>query len=263
MAVNGFDLLGDPEGGMFREADIDGDFRYSLKRTWKRGLPRAAWLMCNPSTADAMKDDPTIRRIVHFSKAAGCGSATVVNVWPLRTPYPEDLWPRLGDITDDVAQINMASIAKAAAWAGNPGGRRFVAFGVEPYKREPSWTIQAVRTFAARLAGLQENEIAPVVALGMNADGLPLHPLARGRFAIRNDDKPVRWNWPSPGGTCQACHFWSSWAASTGDCLAWAPKRSDEMIRAKDDARIRSPLPAACTWSADYCPEFEERKIDQ
>lgn len=59
--------------GMLRDAQIssDGLYRYSLTRHW--GTPNESsdplvFLMLNPSTADGLRDDPTIRRCIGFAK---------------------------------------------------------------------------------------------------------------------------------------------------------------------------------------------------
>lgn len=251
----GLFAAGDLGGAIKREADVEGEFRWSLKRTWNVQLPRAAWLMCNPSTADDQVDDPTIRRVMRFSREAGCGSAIVVNVFPLRTPYPADLWPRLADLDHEAIRRNMVTIELAAQKAAI----RFVAFGAEPYGRAPALTAQAVRVF-----GLRQGAAKPVVALGTNSAGWPLHPLARGKSAIRNGTKPVPWGFPDlpAGALCRHCAAWSSWAAMTGDCLAWAIRRRSEFIKADFDV-ARDPslaeLPAAVTWADDACPEFQAK----
>jgi hypothetical protein len=248
---------GDQGGPIDREADVDGDFRWSLKRTWSRGKPRAAWLMCNPSTADGLVDDPTIRRVMAFSAAAGCGSAIVVNVFPLRTPYPADLWPRLGDLDEEAIRKNFDTIEAAVRKAD----LRFVAFGADPFKRAPELTVQAVRLF-----GLRQGIRSPVVALGVNSTGWPLHPLARGKYAIRNGTRPVPWTFAAtnedPIGRCADCFAWSPWAANTGDCMAWARRGQDLRLRADVDAKPEATwtrTSAATTWSEDGCPEFEAK----
>ncbi len=80
--------------------------------------------MLNPSTATASADDPTIRRVVGFSRAWGFGSAEVVNLFALRAANPR----LLVDSTDPVGPANDEAIAAAvsaadeviAAW-GNHG----------------------------------------------------------------------------------------------------------------------------------------------
>lgn len=58
--------------------------------------------MLNPSTATATDDDATISRVVGFSRSWEFGSATVVNLFALRTPHPHEL--RLAD--DPVGEAN-------------------------------------------------------------------------------------------------------------------------------------------------------------
>jgi hypothetical protein len=64
-----------------------GVYRYHLQRIWGDG-PRFCWIMLNPSTADADQDDPTIRRVIGFSKSWGAGGIDVVNLFALRATNP-------------------------------------------------------------------------------------------------------------------------------------------------------------------------------
>ena len=53
----------------------DGLYRYRLERVWDDARPALPFVMLNPSTADALVDDPTIRRCVGFApreNAGGC-----------------------------------------------------------------------------------------------------------------------------------------------------------------------------------------------
>lgn len=167
-------------------ASIDGDCRYRLWRNWDGRLPIAAWLMCNPSTADEMDNDPTIRRIIGFTRDHGCGGLIVVNVWPFRTPYPERLWEHLGrsGYADQIRKFNLDAIIEA----GVDAKLRFVAFGCEPARRYP----EEVQVAVAAL----ESPPGRVMALGINDQGWPLHPLARGKFAIPKGTAGRSWAWP-------------------------------------------------------------------
>ena len=83
------DLFPQSAPGLLRTADVSacGDYRWSLGRRWAEG-PCLAWLMLNPSRADAEGDDPTLMRVTAFSRRWGYGSLRVVNLYPFRSPHP-------------------------------------------------------------------------------------------------------------------------------------------------------------------------------
>lgn len=64
-------------------------YRYWLKRVIGRGRRTIVWVMLNPSTADASKDDATIRRVLRFSKDWGFDIVIVVNCFALRARDPQ------------------------------------------------------------------------------------------------------------------------------------------------------------------------------
>ena len=63
-------------------------YRYRLTRVWDTERASVCWVMLNPSRADHSTDDPTIRRVIAFSRDWGYGSATVVNLFAYRTHSP-------------------------------------------------------------------------------------------------------------------------------------------------------------------------------
>jgi len=66
----------------------DKKYRYQLWRTWDRAADRALFIMLNPSTADATKDDPTIRKIIGFARRWDYGGVIVANLFPFRSTSP-------------------------------------------------------------------------------------------------------------------------------------------------------------------------------
>ena len=142
-----------------------GRYRYALERTTGITGPNIAWVAMNPSTADATKDDPTIRKVIGFSRQAGYGVALVVNLFAYRAKDVREcrLHVRSGDAEgpDNCAAIMAAaSIADAVV----------CAWGPKPWAYD-----QADRV----LAWLEEHPGGPpaLLCVGTAKGGAPLHPL--------------------------------------------------------------------------------------
>ncbi len=111
---------------MLRGAVISpcGLYRYRLTRQWGNGEQTVAFVMLNPSTADADTDDPTLRRCIGFAKAWGFGSLRVVNLFAYRATDPR----QMRKAADPVGRDNPMHLDEAlrdcqrivAAW-GNDG----------------------------------------------------------------------------------------------------------------------------------------------
>ncbi len=144
----------DARGAVF---DPDGAYRYRLWRTWDTALPAAAFILLNPSTADASHDDPTLRRCLGFARAWGYGGVEIVNLFAWRATDPA----ALRCCRDPIGPANDAAILAAvagaplvvAAW-GN-GGRR--------------------HDRAAAVLSLLDG--VPLVCLGLTGADQPRHPL--------------------------------------------------------------------------------------
>jgi hypothetical protein len=67
-----------------------GNYRYRLERRWDDHA-LLGWVMLNPSTADAERDDPTIRRCVGFAKQMGFSGIVVCNLFAWRATNPKEL----------------------------------------------------------------------------------------------------------------------------------------------------------------------------
>lgn len=150
-------------------------WRYRLWRVWDDSLPRVLFCLMNPSTADEVKNDPTVeaqrRRVMKWNEVKRWGSpyggVEVVNAFAWRETDSKRLKGLHASGTDIVGPENDLHIAQAASEAaivvcgwGNP----------------------------ANLAGrgdqvrriLLEEAAGRLYALGINTDGTPQHPLYIG-----------------------------------------------------------------------------------
>ena len=73
--------------------------RYYLKREWDNSKGLLLYLMLNPSIADEKKDDPTIRRLISFTKKFNYGGFLVGNIFTTITPNPKEI-DRSKEISD-------------------------------------------------------------------------------------------------------------------------------------------------------------------
>jgi hypothetical protein len=139
--------------------DASGHYRYRLTRVWAAGLPRVAFVLLNPSTADHRRDDPTIRRCVGFARAWGYGSVEVVNLFAWRATRPRDLHRAREPVGSDNGRHLRAAVRRAE--------RVVVAWGTHG-----AWRGRD----RAALALLRRWGCAPL-CLGLTRDGQPRHVL--------------------------------------------------------------------------------------
>ena len=106
------------ENAMNGKAAIFSDdmrYRYFLSRQVSLMTSEGVctFLMLNPSTADDVVNDPTIRRCIGFASGWGYGWLQVVNLSPLRATLPSDLF-KAGNDPVDVWDRNISCILDAA-----------------------------------------------------------------------------------------------------------------------------------------------------
>lgn len=166
--------------GLFRQMSSDdtksallsasGEYRYELKRALYRERHRnLLFIMLNPSTADGLVDDPTIRRCIGFAKNWGFQELTVVNMFAYRATKPNDM----KKATDPVGPGNDVFIRDAirasdkvvCAWGANGCGER-----------------------AKKIIELAAREGRRLWCLGVTKKGFPRHPLY-----IKADHPPIPW----------------------------------------------------------------------
>ncbi|MEU9412218.1 DUF1643 domain-containing protein [Streptomyces sp. NPDC048281] len=102
-----------------------GRYRYLLAREWADTGKTAVFILLNPSTADATKDDHTSGRCISYAQAWGCGSLLIVNLYAWRATNPRDL----ADADDPVGPDNDAYLRAAAAVAEHTNGPLVAGWG--------------------------------------------------------------------------------------------------------------------------------------
>ncbi len=100
-----------------------GLYRYKLSREWANG-PKLAFIMLNPSTADAKLDDPTIRRCIGFAHNARYGGIMIGNLFAWRATDAAELSKTSAPIGPDndatLTEIIASTPVIVCAW-GNGG----------------------------------------------------------------------------------------------------------------------------------------------
>lgn len=148
-------------GRDLRGAEISacGRYRWRLERAGARPL---AFVMLNPSRADAARDDPTVRRCLALARDLGHCGLVIGNLYALRAPDPK----ALRTDPDPIGPENDAALARLAAEFAARGDPIVCAWGNHGEPPRANAVIALLRAAGARL-----------VCLGLTARGAPRHPL--------------------------------------------------------------------------------------
>lgn len=135
-----------------------GLYRYLLTRRWGDG-PALAYLMLNPSTADASLDDATIRKCLGFARLYGFAAIEVVNLFAFRARHPKDMFAA----ADPIGPENDAHIVATAKGCAEV----VCAWGPNASKtKRPRQVVDMLEAIGVRLK-----------CLHVTRDGSPGHPL--------------------------------------------------------------------------------------
>lgn len=134
-------------------------YRYRLNRAWDYSKNQCAWICLNPSTADADVDDPTVRKIIGFTRRWGYGGFALFNLLALRATDPKQL------------------LKHPNPW-GEKNGPHEIAVQCRAYFSDPpiiAWggIHQKFRRDALEMV----RALSVVRCLGYTKDGQPRHPL--------------------------------------------------------------------------------------
>jgi hypothetical protein len=185
--------------GLFPQGEAvfssDGVYRYWLTREPTVSANHAvimpitcAFVMLNPSTADADHDDNTIRKCKKYTRLWGFHRTVIVNVFGFRSTDPKKMWWAWSQGWKDHGRIvgpdNDHYITKAVQEARLSGGRVVAAWGSGAgagKKLERAY-------FRERCAAVCKLIGGELTCLKENNDGTPAHPLYQP-----DDAEPMRW----------------------------------------------------------------------
>lgn len=183
-----------PVEPIVREALIEGNYRWWLKRAWGPG-PAIAWVGLNPSTADGKRDDPTMSREIGFSFRWGFGSLVKLNLYPFIAANPAAMrewrsgWMTNPGLHGDAREAWIGNMHRA----GDEIGRCqtvIAAWGEGAEDDHRDAFMEIVTDLVGRPIEWQ--------CLARTASGAPRHTLARGTHRIPDDATPSLWRSTRP-----------------------------------------------------------------
>jgi hypothetical protein len=140
-----------------------------------------AFICLNPSTADASKDDPTVRRCIDYSKQWGGLGFIMLNLFAYRATDPKDM---KANIDSSMRQRNIDIVCSVAKQA------KLVVCG---WGSHGSFQMRDQLMLAALL-----KEKVTVHYLKLNSDGSPAHPLYLKKSLV-----PISASWTGELGVVQ------------------------------------------------------------
>lgn len=177
----------------------DRTLRCELRRWWVERPKRwAAWLMLNPSDAGEQKNDPTMHRVIRFTRSWGYDGCIVVNINPFISSDPAAMWQWAkweANGPDYYARDDMQSNLGDIERVGRMSCLRMVAFGAAPALKDELWLEQCIEAFGQPFDYPESgwSYIEQLHCLGVTNSGQPLHPLARGKMRVPDCAQPIPW----------------------------------------------------------------------
>lgn len=148
-------------------------YRYALGRCWSTVHPPLVVVGFNPSKADQLASDPTIRKLSHFARRERCGGLIMLNVYAIRATDPREVVRLYLAGEDVIGQHNDRVLQYMIGGDGSARGNVLLA----AWGRGPSAKLRG------RFGVLESMLLARGAhCLGYTDDGMPKHPLY-----LRND----------------------------------------------------------------------------
>ena len=136
----------------------ESTYRWILRRSWDRNKPSCLFIGLNSSIADAIRDDPTIRRCIRFAQDWDCGSLAMVNLFAFCTTDPSVL----SRVSDPVGRLNDGFIRQELRYA-----QITVA----------AWGAHKIAESREKAVIEMQTDNGQLQCLGLTKEGKPRHPL--------------------------------------------------------------------------------------
>ena len=176
------------------EASIssDGCYRWWLRRGLGAGEGCLLFIGLNPSRADGQRDDPTLRRLIGFTREWGYRELVVLNLFARISPSPAALLR----VKDPIGVRNDYFLMRwLNHWSLMPGVDLWCGWGVNGARLDRA---QAVLDGIQKLLAERKRSVPDSphpLMLGLTASGQPRHPLYAPRRAGLH---PFLWADPEP-----------------------------------------------------------------
>jgi len=149
---------------------LDMVYRYVLTRhVDSEGEGTLMGMLCNPSTATAFANDPTVTRMMNFARGWGYRDFVMGNIAAFRATEPKDMLAAadpLGPLNTEIAQCILRESKGVLVGWGTNGAQ--------------------VRTDLRLMDAIGSHP--NVFHLGLNRNGSPKHPLY-----LKGDSERIRW----------------------------------------------------------------------
>lgn len=147
-----------------------GKYRYYLLRSWDINKPFVLCIGLNPSTADAVDDDTTIRNLCTLLHGYGYGGFYMANLFALISPNPDDIRACPDPVKDNDQWLTYLS-----------GITSETIFCWGSFKQAEYRAKKIIQKFPDALC------------LGKTSKGHPIHPLAATVW-MKSKCKLQKWN---------------------------------------------------------------------
>ena len=148
-----------------------GCYRWNLSRKFDNSKKKLIFIGLNPSTANADKNDATIRRILKFASVWDFGSIVVINLFARISESPK----LLRKCKDPIGKLNDFELDKRISyWANHPTCKLWLGWGVNgSFKNRDEVILKKIRLLGKR-----------PFAIDVTKRGYPRHPLYVSRNKV-------------------------------------------------------------------------------